>query len=60
MKTTKAAKPQKDRQPVGLLEGQPYVRACATDITKTFRRFGWVPPSEARELAREGVGHANS
>jgi hypothetical protein len=24
----------------------PYKAAAATDVLQTFRRFGWVPPSE--------------
>lgn len=33
----------------GLLEGQDYVPATHTDIVKTFRKFGWVPPSELKK-----------
>lgn len=33
----------------GLLDGQDYVPSTHTDITKTFRRFGWVPPTELKK-----------
>lgn len=29
-----------------LLTGKPYTNAAQTDIMRTFKRFGWVPPSE--------------
>ena len=37
---------QPARQFHGLLDGAPYTVAAKTDILKTFRRLGWVPPSE--------------
>ena len=30
-----------------LLEGSEYVPAEKTDVTKTWRRFGWLPKAEA-------------
>ncbi len=27
----------------------PYTPAAATDITKTWQRFGWVPPDRKRQ-----------
>lgn len=38
-----------------LAQGRPYTPAAATDITKTWERFGWVPPDrrrQAEEMAR--------
>lgn len=32
-----------------LLEGAPYVSAAKTDIVKTFKQYGWVPPSTLKE-----------
>lgn len=29
-----------------LLTGKPYTPSAQTDISKTFRRFGFTPPSE--------------
>jgi hypothetical protein len=33
-------------RPVTLLDGKPYVPQANTNILETFRRLGWVPPSE--------------
>lgn len=45
MNKSKKQKPQ----PQYLLDGKPYTPAAATDIRNTFRKFGWVPPSEVRK-----------
>jgi len=42
-------KPQKD---IGapartLLSGKPYIPAAKTDVLRTFKQFGFKPPSEA-------------
>ncbi len=42
------SKKQKE-QPKYLLDGKPYVPAARTNILDTLRKFGWVPPSEARK-----------
>lgn len=34
------------RRALTLLTGKPYTNAARTDIVETFRKFGWVPPSE--------------
>ena len=39
--------------PTTLLSGKPYTSSAETNVLATFRRFGWVPPSEARR-ARNG------
>jgi hypothetical protein len=37
-------------QPTELLtNGRPYTPAAATDVTKTWARFGWVPPSRKQQ-----------
>ena len=44
---------------VGLLEGREWIPANNTDVTRTWRKFGWVPPTEYKptpvfvEKARE-------
>ena len=36
-----------------LLQGRPYTPAAATDITKTWLRHGWQPPSrQVQEQAK--------
>jgi hypothetical protein len=32
-----------------------YVPAASTDITKTWRRFGWIPMAELKEKQNEKV-----
>lgn len=32
-----------------LVNGRPYTPAAATDITKTWLRFGWQPPCRAQQ-----------
>ncbi len=36
-----------------LLNGRPYTPAAATDITKTWRRHGWLPPVRAIQEAQK-------
>jgi hypothetical protein len=36
-------------QPKTLLQGAPYISAAKTDILKTFKQYGWVPPSTLKE-----------
>lgn len=38
-----------------LLTGKPYTVAAQTDIVKTFKRMGWVPPSEVKSIADKQV-----
>lgn len=60
IKTKRASKPaerttqeqEEIDQTLTLLTGKPYTNAAQTDITKTFRRLGWVVPSEARRGAK--------
>lgn len=35
-----------------LLQGCKYTPAAATDITQTWRRFGWVPKAEQEAQAK--------
>lgn len=37
------------QQRLTLLTGKPYTNAAQTNIINTFKRFGWVVPSEARK-----------
>lgn len=32
-----------------LLDGAEYIPSAQTDVQKTWRKFGWVPPSESKE-----------
>lgn len=32
-----------------LLQGRPYTPAAATDVVKTWLRYGWQPPSRERQ-----------
>jgi hypothetical protein len=34
----------------GLMNGRPYTRADATDVTKTWLAAGWIPPSREAQL----------
>lgn len=40
-------------QALTLLTGKPYTNAAQTDIRQTFKAFGWVPPTEARQTCAE-------
>ena len=35
-------------QPKTLLQGKPYTPAVQTNILETFKRLGWIPPSELK------------
>ena len=35
-------------QPKTLLQGKPYIPAVQTNILETFKRLGWIPPSELK------------
>jgi hypothetical protein len=37
-----------EHQPHYLLDGKIWTPSVKTDILKTFRKFGWVPPSEVK------------
>lgn len=37
-------------KPYRLLDGAAYVPAVKTDVRETFKRFGWVPPSEQKKV----------
>lgn len=39
---------RKKPTPAPLLQGMPYTPAVKTNILNTFRKFGYVPPSEAK------------
>ena len=41
-------KEKQPQQPQYLLDGKPYTKSVATDISQTFRKYGFVPPSEAK------------
>lgn len=41
-------KEKQPQQPQYLLDGKPYTKSVATDISMTFRKYGWVPPSEVK------------
>jgi hypothetical protein len=32
---------------------RPYVNAAKTNVQDTWRKFGWVPPSESKPTTRE-------
>jgi hypothetical protein len=38
-----------EKRTLPLDKGMPYTPAAATDITKTWQRFGWVPPDRKRQ-----------
>jgi len=40
-------KPIEPTQP--LVNGRPYTPAASTDVTKTWSRFGWVPPNRRKQ-----------
>lgn len=33
---------------VTLLDGKPYIPSTHTDVQRTWRKYGWTPPSEYR------------
>lgn len=37
-----------------LMTGMPWVSADRTDVQRTWRKYGWVPPSEAKRAAKGG------
>jgi len=43
---------------IGLLDGREWIPANNTDVTKTWRRFGWRPLAEikAEQEAKNGQG----
>jgi hypothetical protein len=43
---------------VTLLQGAKYTPSATTDITETWRRFGWVPLNEVNNQATKAVGKA--
>lgn len=48
-KLTVVKKPQPSGAPAKtLLTGKPYTPAAKTDVLRTFKAFGFKPPSEAR------------
>jgi hypothetical protein len=40
---------------ITLLQGAHYTSSAATDIQNTWRKFGWVPLSEAKKPAPQAV-----
>lgn len=42
--------------PTSLLTGMPWVSADRTDVQRTWRKFGWVPPSEAKRADNKTGG----
>lgn len=42
--------------PTSLLTGMPWVSADRTDVQRTWRKFGWVPPSEAKRTDKKSGG----
>lgn len=51
LKVIKGRQHEKVEQQLTLLTGKPYVNAAKTDVMQTWRKFGWVPPSEKKEKA---------
>lgn len=40
-----------------LLDGMPYVASDSTDVQKTWRKFGWVPPTETGKFKNRFNGN---
>ena len=49
----KRSKPKTEYRPTSILDPKfEYTSAAATDVTRTWKRFGWTPPSEAKSEVR--------
>jgi len=46
LKLVKSKPPSNVAQQMSLLTGKPYVLAERTDVVRTFKQHGWVPPSQ--------------
>lgn len=42
--------------PCSLLTGMPWVAADRTDVQRTWRKYGWIPPSEAKRTDKKSGG----
>lgn len=43
------ANPPPDPITCGLLDGAPYIPSTHTDVQATWRKYGWTPPSKAKD-----------